>query len=141
MSIFGNGGKINDFFASLKEKFLIIKEKVQDFIQENRTVSLCIGGLSILIIVSIILLFIAAGSKSGKKNKTKNIQRPVTYSEEILVPPSPLVSNGYQSSRTTKEKWENDEIEPWFTKPGQKEIDDLSNANDRIINEITGAAP
>lgn len=141
MGIFGNSGKTSDFFALIKEKFLILKDKVQNFVRENRTVSLCIGGLSIIIIISIIILFIAAGSAKNKKNKNKAIQRPVTYSEEILVPPSPLVSDGYQASRTTKEKWENDEIEPWFTKPGQKEIDDLSNANDRLINEITGAAP
>lgn len=130
MNIFGNFGE------TVKEKLSLFWNKIREFAEENRVTAICIGGLSLVILVSLIILLCMAGKKESPK-----YQRPVTYSEEILVPPSPVVTNGYQSSRETKDKWTGEEIEPWFTKPGEKELDDLSRANDRIINEITGAAP
>ena len=33
------------------------------------------------------------------------------------------------------------EAQVWFTEPSQKDIDSLSKSNDKMINEITGAAP
>ena len=44
-------------------------------------------------------------------------------------------------SRTTEEKWSQEETDKWFTVPTEKEIENLSNANDKIINSIVEAAP
>lgn len=127
---------IQEVLNNTKEKFSQISEKIKDFVTENKFTSLCIGLLFLVILVALILLGVA-----GSKPKTKVYQRPLTITEDILIPPSPAVPDGYNTWRNTKDSWTNEEIEEWFTIPGQKELEDLSKANDRIINEITGAAP
>ncbi len=128
--------KLGSTWQTIKEKISPLYEKVADYVRENKKISACIGSLVILIIIFIILF-----SSVIKKPEAKTYERTLTTSEEMMVPPSPAVPDGYNPSRITKENWSNEEADIWFTKPGEKELEDLSRANDRIINEITGAAP
>lgn len=121
---------------TVKEKCSPLAVKVKDFVRENKIISICIGALILVILLAFILLISAL-----KKPEAKKYERPVNLTEEMYIPPSPAVPDGYNPSRITKEAWTNEEAEAWFTVPGQKELEDLSRANDRLINEITGAAP
>jgi len=126
----------NKLWENVREKSRLIYEKAKEFVLENKMMSACIAALILVIIIAIILLCAAL-----KKPEEVKYTRPVVLTEEMLIPPSPAVPDGYNASRITKEAWSNEEAEAWFTVPGTKELDDLSKANDRIINEITGAAP
>lgn len=123
-------------WQTVKEKLSPIFEKLSEYIRENKMISACIGSLVVLVIISIFLF-----ASLLKKPESKPFERNLTITEEMFVPPSPAVPDGYNPSRITKENWTNEEADIWFTKPGNKELEDLSRANDRIINEITGAAP
>lgn len=61
--------------------------------------------------------------------------------QPLLVPDGPAVPNGYVTSRQTEKHWSDEDVEQWFTEPDREEVEKLGDANDRIINEIIGAAP
>ena len=127
---------ISNTWETVKEKLSPIIERIKTFVRENTLVSACTGALILIIIIAVILLCTAL-----KKPEDTGHERPVTISEKMFIPPSPSIPEGYIYSRTTKESWTEDEIDPWFTKPGDKELEDLSRSNDRLINDIIGAAP
>ena len=128
--------ELKEKFESIKEKIILAYNSLLNWVGENTKQAVLICITSILFLVCIILLF---SLKPKKEKKIPDTQ--IVLTEELLIPPSPALPNGYNNSRITKDKWSNEEIDKWFTKPSDKEIDDLSKANDKIISEITGAAP
>lgn len=123
---------------SIKEKASSIFEKVREFYEENKMLSLIISGLVALILLCIILLIAIAGKKKEPEVVPGSV---LELTETLEVPDGPALPKDYTASRTPKEKWTSEETDEWFTVPSQKEIDSLSKANDKLINEITGAAP
>ena len=133
---------IKEFFRNTKEtvsNFIQpLVEKVQEFYEENKKLSYIIAGLLALLLICIILLCIL----TGKKKEPAVVPGTVLeLTEPLAIPDGPELPKDYTSSRTPKDKWAEEDVEEWFTVPGQKEIDSLSKANDNLINEITGAAP
>ena len=134
---------IKELFSNTKETVInLIKpliEKIQEFYEENKKLSLIILGLIAVLLICLILLIALV---SGKKKETPVIPGTVLeLTETPLVPDGPELPKEYTPARTTKDKWTEEEAAEWFTVPSQKEIDSLSKANDTLINEITGAAP
>ena len=124
---------------NIKEKASSLFEKVREFYEENKMLSILIASLTALLLLCILLLIVIAGKK---KNKVPEVPGTVLeLTETPVIPDGPELPKDYTTSRTSKEKWSEEEAEEWFTIPGQKEIDSLSKANDNLINEITGAAP
>lgn len=124
---------ITDFISSLSDK-------VSSFYEENKKLSYIILSLLVVILICMILL---AATTSKEKSKKKNVV-PGTHlelTEKLIIPNGPELPRDYNTSRKTKEKWTEEEAEPWFTIPSEKEIDSLANANENMINEIIGAAP
>ena len=133
---------IKEFFRNTKEtvsNFIQpLVEKVQEFYEENKKLSYIIAGLLALLLICIILLCIL----TGKKKEPAVVPGTVLeLTEPLAIPDGPELPKDYTASRTPKDKWAEEDVEEWFTVPGQKEIDSLSKANDNLINEITGAAP
>ncbi len=123
----------------IKEKASSLFEKVREFYEENKILSLLIVSLTALLLLCILLLIVLT---SKKKNSTPEVPGTVLeLTETPVVPDGPELPKDYTASRSPKEKWSEEEAEEWFTIPTQKEIDSLSKANDNLINEITGAAP
>ena len=123
---------------NIKEKASSIFEKIREFYEENKMLSYIIAGLTALLLICIILIIVLA----GKKKETEVVPGSVLeLTEPLAIPDGPELPKDYTASRTTKDKWSEEETEQWFTIPTQKEIDSLSKANDNLINEITGAAP
>ena len=114
-------------------------EKVREFYEENKMLSLIIAALTALLLLCILLLVVIAGKKKNTESAVPGTVLELT--ETPVVPDGPELPKDYTTSRTSKDKWSEDEAEEWFTIPSQKEIDSLSKANDNLINEITGAAP
>ena len=133
---------IKEFFRNTKEtvsNFIQpLVEKVQEFYEENKKLSYIIAGLLALLLICIILLCIL----TGKKKEPVTVPGTVLeLTEPLAIPDGPELPKDYTASRTPKDKWSEEDVQEWFTVPGQKEIDSLSKANDNLINEITGAAP
>ena len=134
---------LKETFENIKEKITDLTqpliEKLSDFYEENKKLSLIILSLTAFILILLILLIAVAGSK--KKEAPALPGSVLELTETPLVPNGPELPKDYTPSRTTKDKWTEEEAEEWFTVPAQKEIDSLSKANDIMINEIIGAAP
>lgn len=123
---------------SIKEKTSSLIEKVREFYEENRMLSLIIAGLVAILLLCIVLLIALA----GKKKETVKVPGTVLeLTETPVIPDGPELPKDYTASRTVKDKWTDEEAQEWFTLPSQKEIDSLAKSNDILINEITGAAP
>ena len=123
----------------IKEKASSLFEKVREFYEENKMLSLLIASLTALLLLCILLLIVLT---SKKKNSAPEVPGTVLeLTETPVVPDGPELQKDCTASRSPKEKWSEEEAEEWFTIPTQKEIDSLSKANDNLINEITGAAP
>ena len=125
-------------WENIKEKVSPLIEKVRDFYEENKMLSLIIAGLVALLLLCIILLIALAGKKKEMPVVPGTV---LELTETLVIPDGPELPKDYTASRTPKEKWSEEEAQKWFTVPSQKEIDSLSKANDNLINEITGAAP
>lgn len=122
--------KIKDLYNSLKQKFLC-------FYEENKRLTYLILALVLAVLLCIIILL--AGS--GKKNKKTVPGQKLELTEKLVVPDGPVMPREQTISRKTKDKWSEEEAEPWFTVPSDREIDSLGKANDSLVNEIIGAAP
>ena len=125
-------------WENIKEKLSPLVEKARGFYEENKMLSYIIVGLVALLFLCIILLI----ALTGKKKEPNVIPGTVLeLTEPLAIPHGPELPKEYTASRTPKDKWSQEESEEWFTVPSQKEIDSLSKANDKMIDEITGAAP
>ena len=116
-------------------------DNVRDLIDENRKLALAVaGGLILILVLLLILLIMSENKKTAAKNSAIESKKLV-LDQPLLVPDGPTVPNGYITSRTTEKNWSENDVEQWFTQPDKEEVEKLGEANDRIINEIIGAAP
>ena len=129
---------IKSFFANLKEKIISLFKLIKDYCSENKRNAILFASLGASILLLIILLICLP---KGKKKNKDITPKEIVLTENLLVPDGPEIHRDYNISRQTKDKWDDEQTEEWFTIPTQKDIESLEKANDNIINEITGAAP
>lgn len=130
---------MNKILEKLKEIFTPLIEKIRNFYEENKKLSLLIIGMLFIILICLILLLTV-----GKKEKNKTAEIPgqtLEFTERLFTPDGPALPREYSTSRKTTKKWSQEEAEPYFTVPAEKEINSLATSNDNMINEILGAAP
>lgn len=130
---------MSNILESIKDFISSLLDKVTSFYEENKKISFIILGL-ILVILFCLILLVATSEKDKKKQKDlpgSNLQ----LTESLIIPNGPELPRDYNISRKTKDKWTEEEAEPWFTVPTEKEINSLSNSNENMVNEIIGAAP
>lgn len=130
---------MNNILESIKDFISSLSDKVTSFYEENKKIFFIILGLILVILICLILL-VATSEKDKKKQKDlpgSNLQ----LTESLIIPNGPELPRDYNISRKTKDKWTEEEAEPWFTVPTEKEINSLSNSNENMVNEIIGAAP
>lgn len=125
---------------NLKEKISSLSENVSDWINENKKLSLIIGGLVLLILICLILLSISLDNEK-KKNKKSDIPENFTLTENLQIPLKPELDKDYNLSRKTQNQWSDEEVTTWFTEPSLKEVENLSKSNNKIVDDILGAAP
>ena len=120
--------------------FQQISETIRNFLQKNARNTVILCAILIFMVSAAIIALCAAGSKPQKSKKAADEQKLV-LEQPLLVPPGPSVPDGYITTRKTEKKWSEKEIEKWFTLPDNAELEKLGESNDKIINEIIGAAP
>lgn len=121
--------------------FSTLVEKFRYLIEENKkqTIFVC----SILIFMTLCGFFILLLSTSQQEKKETKVinQKNLVIDQELLIPNELTINNKYTHVRQKKEKWSEEEANEWFTVPDETEIEKLSQANDKIVKDIIGAAP
>ena len=130
---------VQNAIEKVKTVFSSVKNKIIELYFDNKKVFFLLLSLCFIIFLCIVLLIFIPKEKKESQNST--IQNHLELSEKLLIPNGPELPKDYTFSRKTKEKWTEEEAQVWFTEPSQKDIDSLSKSNDKMINEITGAAP
>lgn len=130
---------VQNAIEKVKTIFSSVKNKIIELYFDNKKVFFLLLSLCFIIFLCIVLLIFIPKEKKESQNST--IQNHLELSEKLLIPNGPELPKDYTFSRKTKEKWTEEEAQVWFTEPSQKDIDSLSKSNDKMINEITGAAP
>ena len=130
---------VQNAIEKVKTVFSSVKNKIIELYFNNKKVFFLLVSLCFIIFLCIVLLIFIPKEKKESQNST--IQNHLELSEKLLIPNGPELPKDYTFSRKTKEKWTEEEAQVWFTEPSQKDIDSLSKSNDKMINEITGAAP
>ena len=130
---------VQNAIEKVKTVFSSVKNKIIELYFDNKKVFFLLVSLCFIIFLCIVLLIFIPKEKKESQNST--IQNHLELSEKLLIPNGPELPKDYTFSRKTKEKWTEQEAQVWFTEPSQKDIDSLSKSNDKMINEITGAAP
>lgn len=127
--------KFSNFIENFKEKLHSLKETIINFYKENKKITLIIAVLFCAILISIIILI-------NYPKKEKNIEEQnIVLTEELIIPKGSELPKDYNINRKNKENWNKQDSEKWFTIPTEKEIEDLSKSNDKMIEEIIGVAP
>jgi len=129
---------IQGLLSNVKQGFISLFSKIKDYYRNNKKQSIII---SVLLVLIIILFIILISILSGKKTKDQAPVNNIILTEKALIPSSPEVQENYTLSRESKDKWTTEESDEWFTVPGQKDIDSLSNTNDNLVSDIIEAAP
>lgn len=130
--------KFSDFLENVKTKMSLLITNFFDFYEENKKNSILILSLIFVIMIFLIILISVNSSKKKNQKEQKNV---FELTQDLQIPKGPEIPNDYIFSRQTKEKWSEEEANQWFTIPTQNKIDLLDKANDKMINEILGAAP
>ena len=130
---------MQNFIEKIKKVFSSVKNKITELYFDNKKVFFLLAGLFFVIFLCIILLIFIP--KDKKESQNVYVENHLELSEKPLIPNGPELPKDYTFSRKEKEKWTEEEAQVWFTEPSQKDIDSLSKSNDKMINEITGAAP
>ena len=130
---------LQNVIEKIKTVFSSVKNKILELYFDNKKVFFLLVSLFFVIFLCIILLIFIP--KENKQSNNSHIENHLELSEKPLIPNGPELPKDYTFSRKTKEKWTEQEAQVWFTEPSQKDIDSLSKSNDKMINEITGAAP
>lgn len=121
--------------------FSTLVEKFRYLIEENKkqTIFVC----SVLIFMTLCGFFVLLLSTSQQEKKETKVinQKNLVIDQELLIPNELTINNKYTHVRQKKEKWSEEEANEWFTVPDETEIEKLSQANDKIVKDIIGAAP
>ena len=111
-------------------------EKISDFLNEHKKLALgIIIGLALLLLILIIGM-VASGKKESISSKVSN-----NHEDPFMLPQNTTVTEDYYFSRTTGEKWDQEQVDQWFTIPGTATVEELGRDNDTLVQEILGAAP
>lgn len=128
-------------FSEFTDRFSAGIDNIKETLAGNKKMAITVMAILIVMTISaVVILVIAAGNKTATTVATET-ERQFNATQTLVVPPSPVVTEGYIYSRDRHGKWTEKDAETWFTMPTQNTIDELAGANDRIANEITGAAP
>ena len=133
--------KSEKFAAENKKKSFDFVQKLQNFISENKILSIVLASLLILLLVLIILLCVLTQvSKKAKEvvpeNPEENVQLVYPYTL-----PSSEVLDEYHFSRETESQWSETDALQWYEDPSEKIMNDLENKNSQNIQKILESAP
>ncbi|MCR4822746.1 MAG: hypothetical protein K5873_07730 [Treponema sp.] len=115
-----------------------IKYEISDFAHEKPFLMTFICIVVFLFIAAIVILMIQ--TTPPKKEPLKQAE-PFTADAPVMIPDAPDIEKDYYPNRITENQWSKKDMEKWFTFPEDENMEGLEKANDKIVSDITGAAP
>lgn len=113
------------------------KESVLGFIRRKPILAIITAIIIFFFIVALAVLFI----QSSKPKQKSYEKQDIVLDSVPLMPNGPEIEKEYYPSRTTQNKWADEDARQWLTEPGQEMTKELERSNNNIIKGITGAAP
>ena len=120
--------------------FEIIKENLQNFLRENTKIT---AGITILLVALAVFAFASGIFQEKKKQETFVFPEQIPFSavEDFFPPKEDSLTEDYYFSREQNSTWSKDEFDRWFSVPSKENVEALGKSNEKIANEILGAAP
>lgn len=114
-------------------------EKIRDFTQENRKLTLIIAGSFVILSVTAVVFDL----KKAKKVKMVELPETVDYEScgDFFPPEKEPLTEDYYFMRTQVSQWSQEEFDRWFSVPDRDSVEKLGNSNEKMIEEVIGAAP
>jgi len=100
--------------------------------------------IGIILLVLLFLLAMIIILVNGSKNKTKNnvkFENDFTLLQPLMKPEFDSLPDDYYLNRPKNYKWSEKDVERWFSNPDDELLDELHEANDKMILDILEAAP
>ncbi len=114
-----------------------IKETVSTFFYEKPVLARITLIILCFFLVAMIIIFVQS-SPEKQKSYEKNT---IILEAAPEIPQGPQIEKDYYQTRNTQSSWTEDEIKKYYTEPDFKMLKELEIANDKIVSDITGAAP
>ncbi|WP_296028745.1 hypothetical protein [uncultured Treponema sp.] len=120
--------------------FEIVKENLQNFLRENTKIT---AGITILLVAFAVFAFVSGIFQEKKKQETFVFPEQIPFSavENFFPPKEDSLTEDYYFSREQNSIWSKDEFDRWFSVPSKENVEALGKSNEKIANEILGAAP
>ncbi len=115
-----------------------IKDSMYDLTHEKPLLFTVIVIVVFLFFAGLIILMIQ--TTPVKKVPVKEAE-PFTQDAPVIIPDSPDIEKDYYPARITENQWQKEEVNKWFTYPEEETLKELEKANNKIVDDITGAAP
>ena len=116
-----------------------LADKIRETVQEKPAVVFVSGALVLLALIALVIVLIKTSTRKEKVEAPE--AAPFELDAPLFIPDAPSFQQDYYPSRIPGKVWSGDDIEQWFTAPDEKTMQSLEKANDKIINDILGAAP
>ena len=114
------------------------KEWIQLLLQEKPLTAAVSAGLICLAFIALIILLI----QTRPQKPAPAPELPAFEADApLFIPDAPSIQQDYFPYRIPGKTWSSEDIEKWFTAPDEETMRALEQANDKIISDITGAAP
>lgn len=107
--------------------------------KEGRFVCTVSVMLILFFVIALVVMIVQCVNKPGPKAQPFDVE--FVPDASFMQPAYGSSNEDYYFSRLGRTKWDEDEVKRWFTMPDDSSIEDLSRANDSLVDEITGAAP
>ncbi len=120
--------------------FKIVKENLQNFLRENTKITV---GITILLVALAVFAFASGIFQEKKKQEIFVFPEQIPFSavEDFFPPKEDSLTEDYYFSREQNSTWSKDEFDRWFSVPSKENVEALGKSNEKIANEILGAAP
>lgn len=114
-----------------------IRENISDRIGRKPHVFIVTALLGMLFALGLAVLFIQSGKPKAREPEGAEF----VADEPIASPDEPIIEKDYYPFRTTESAWGDEDVDRFFAYPDAKAMSQLESVNDKIVDEITGAAP
>ena len=117
-----------------------VKENVRAFVEENTKLTVAITCTLLALLLGAL---IAYGMSGPEKEIVRELPDTVPYSavDDFFPPQKNPLTEKYYFQREQESQWSGEEFDKWFTTPTEKTVDQLGKSNNRLIDELIGAAP
>jgi len=119
--------------------FSVVADNIKDLYREKKVLFIVISILVVLFFLGLIAVVVQSCSHEPEVPVYKE---EVLYPDQkLLLPEGPSIPDGYAVTREPQDKWSKEEAEEFFTLPGTTELKALESANNKLVDDILGAAP